>query len=37
MRKVIKAILQVIVKSYEIKQEHDASAHNVWMQETTRW
>jgi len=37
MKKVLAAIWQIIVKSYEIKQEHDASARVVWMREITKW
>lgn len=37
MKKVIKAIWQVVIRSYEIKAKYDAYAHNVWMQETTKW
>ena len=37
MRKVLLAIWRVIVRSYEIKQQYDASAQNVWMREITKW
>ena len=37
MRKVIATIWQVVVKSYEIKQQYDASARNIWMREITKW
>jgi hypothetical protein len=37
MKKVLLAIVSAVVKSFEISNQHNASARNVWMQETTRW
>jgi len=37
MKKVLIAILNAVVKSNEMNIKHNASAHNVWMQETTKW